>query len=182
MANKIRAQSHLENVLTFRRREKKLNHTSESASSFCGQTAWKDAKTSESKINGKPFLWRSHFSYFDIWPRSRKISTQYERSSPVLDFPTSSPKWRKVSFDSEDYYISKTPPSRALRRQKCLAPLTFSARFQEERENYLSSGSAPPSSPQPAAPIDIYQTPPLCLDPHNGPHHNAQHMLAQIDF
>ena len=37
-------------------------------------------------------------------------------------------------------------------------------------------------SPPSAAPMDIYQTPPLCLDPHNGPHHNAQHMLTQIDF
>ena len=54
--------------------------------------------------------------------------------------------------------------------------LTFSVRFREEREKYLSSSSAPP-----AAPIDIYQTPSLCLEPHNRPH-NAQHMSTQNDF
>ena len=55
--------------------------------------------------------------------------------------------------------------------------LTFSVRFREEREKYLSSSSSPSSSP-----IDIYQTPPLCLDPHDSPHRNSQHMLAHADF
>ena len=55
--------------------------------------------------------------------------------------------------------------------------LTFSVRFREEREKYLSSSSAPSSSPNRYLP-----DPSSLFGAHNGPHHNAEHMLAQIDF
>ena len=54
--------------------------------------------------------------------------------------------------------------------------LTFSVRFREEREKYLSSSSSPSSSP------NRYLPDPLSLfGPHNRPH-NAQHMSTQNDF
>ena len=54
--------------------------------------------------------------------------------------------------------------------------LTFSVRFREEREKYLSSSSVPSSSPNRYLP-----DPSLCLEPHNRPH-NAQNMSTQNDF
>ena len=49
------------------------------------------------------------------------------------------------------------------------------------REGKLFEQRLSPPSPPSAAPMDIYQTPPLCLDPHNSPH-IPQHVLSWTDF
>ena len=84
------------------------------------------------------------------------------------------PKVVKSIIWQELYYISKTPPFSTKETEMCRdGLLTFSVRFREEREKYLSSSSAPSSSPNrylPDPPLSVWN---LIIDlimPNTCPH------------